>query len=493
VSPFIAGPTKREKEDHVPTQSLQEFLHGLGRTVLLGQPGGGKSTLALKICHELATKYTSRPVAGRLLTPVLVILRDYAVSKTTQSGSLLDFIEASARAHYTFGVPPEGAFEYLLTNGSLLVIFDGLDELLETSRRQEVSDDVEAFSTRFPSTPILVTSREVGYDQAPLDEERFAQYRLAPFVESQVSDYARKWFAADPDLLEAQKTERAESFIRDSSLVSDLRSNPLMLSLMCSIYRGENYIPRNRPDVCEKCTLMLFEQWDRSRAIDVSLAIEYHLFPAMQFLAHWIYSTPSLQGGVTEEQLVRKAADYLVPRRFDDREEADAAAREFIEFCHGRAWVFTDTGTTPSGDDLYQFTHRTFLEYFTAKWLVHDADDVSSLLNELRPHILKEEWDVVAQLAYQIMAKSRERAGDELLISLMENVARMRRSQRSNVLSFCGRALEFMVPSPSVTREITRSLWEETLKWLARRPGAGSSRHLSLYEGSDRRCLSCDA
>ena len=43
------------------------------------------------------------------------------------------------------------------------------------------------------------------------------------------------------------------------------------------------------------------------------------------------------------------------------------AAREFVEFCRGRMWVFTDAGTTVSGQRLYGFTHRTFLEYFAAK------------------------------------------------------------------------------------------------------------------------------
>ena len=135
--------------------------------------------------------------------------------------------------------PPESAFEYLLTNGSLLVIFDGLDELLDTARRRDVSDDVESFCTRFPAAPVLVTSRQIGYDQAPLDEDRFEQFRLAPFSDEEVVDYATKWFQADPDLPTGQKRDRANAFIADSALVADLRTNPLMLALMCSIYRGK--------------------------------------------------------------------------------------------------------------------------------------------------------------------------------------------------------------------------------------------------------------
>jgi predicted NACHT family NTPase len=161
--------------------------------------------------------------------------------------------------------------------------------------------------------------------------------------------------------------------LEESQPVPDLRSNPLLLALMCNIYRGEGYIPKNKPDVYGKCAEMLFERWDKGRGIQVPLPIkeiESQIKPTMMYLAHWIYSDEALQSGVTERKLVAKAADYLCPKRFEDRDEAEQAAREFIEFCRGRAWVFTDTGTTKEGDGLYQFTHRTFLEYFTACYLV---------------------------------------------------------------------------------------------------------------------------
>jgi predicted NACHT family NTPase len=34
-------------------------------------------------------------------------------------------------------------------------------------------------------------------------------------------------------------------------------------------------------------------------------------------------------------------------------------------------WVFSDHGTTASGEKLYAFTHRTFLEYFAAAQLAY--------------------------------------------------------------------------------------------------------------------------
>lgn len=460
----------RTKDDERLPLGLPIVLQSIHRAVILGTPGGGKSTLLAKLCHDLATRYSDRFLAGRQLTPVLVVLRDYGADKKAHGRSLLQFIEHVATSKYQ--VPaPTGAFEYLLLNGRVAVFFDGLDELLETNYRQEISSDVESFGNMYPAVPILVTSREVGYEQAPLDERRYQAFRLAPFEHQQVARYASKWFGCDPDLTAEQQTRKARAFVQESAIVSDLRSNPLMLALMCNIYRGENYIPRNRPDVYQKCAVMLFERWDKSRGIEVPLPFEAHISPAMKYLAHWIYSDEALQSGVTEEQLVNKAGEYLCAWRFEDSEEGKVAARSFIDFCRGRAWVFTDTGTRKEGERLYQFTHRTFLEYFTADHLVRTQSTPQALLGSLRQRIERREWDVVAQLAFQLLNRHVEGAGDALIGGLLKGCARATTVRAQNRLSFASRCLEFMVPRPALTRDIVGTVVRHCLRDQGADPG----------------------
>ncbi|MFH1486583.1 MAG: NACHT domain-containing protein, partial [Chloroflexota bacterium] len=455
VSPHFV-PVPKNKEGRPETMPLDDFLVRLHRSVLLGDPGGGKSTLAQKICYELGKNYDGRLVGNRLLTPILVVLREYS-SKKTQGLSIVQFIEGEVTSKYQLPQgPPLGALEYLLHNGHALVIFDGLDELLDPSHRRVISADVESFCNMFPSVPVLVTSRVVGYEQAPLDPERFETFRIAPFDDEQVSEYAHKWFGNDTDLAPTERELRAAAFLQESTIVSDLRSNPLMLALMCNLHRGAGFIPRNRPEVYRKCSEMLFERWDPSRGIWVHLPISEPKV-LLGHLAHWVYSDGSLQSGVTESQLVRESTQFLCPRRFEVEEEAERASREFIEYCRGRAWVFAEAGTTPEGTRLYKFTHRTFLEYFTAAHIVRNNNSPRQLWTVLGRRIAMRAWDVVAQLAFQMLHEQVEGACDELLTLILD---RAQNDDESGwpCLSFGARCLRFVYPSPKTTRALTEAV-----------------------------------
>ena len=248
---------QQKKQKYV---DVMEISH---RAVIIGDPGAGKTAYGYKLIYDFASDPPLKTLGERQVTPILVVLRDFAAYKQQQNCSILRFIEMTLESKYQL-TPPENAIEYLLLNGHLMVIFDGLDELLEPQARRDIRDNIHMFCNRYATTQALVTSRIVGYREAPLDKDKFATYELAEFDERQVRQYVTKWFSLNKQLDEATRNKRIEKFLTESKELKDLRSNPLMLALMCNVYKTEGFIPRSRAELYDKCTNMLLFRLDKS-------------------------------------------------------------------------------------------------------------------------------------------------------------------------------------------------------------------------------------
>lgn len=451
-----------------PTKQVElDDLAQLPRAVVLGDPGGGKTTLTRKLAYDLLGGQLS--TAGRdcnLLTyPIVVVLREFGKFLERTPGSLVDYMTEALRSDHQISLNT-ATLEWLLGTSRVYVIFDGLDELLDLSSRQKVARAITSFAAVYPNVNILVTSRRVGYMQAPLGDV-FKTVSLGDFGANEVEEYVHKWFAiATRAESDAQQVVESK-FMEESATVPDLRRNPLMLALICSIYRTESYIPRNRPDVYEKCSKMLFDRWDRHRGLLRPFEFEAHIEPALMHVAYMIYTGTNSASGVKEAELVDHTAAYLHSWQYEDEAKARHAAAEFIVFCRGRAWVFTDVGLTPDNESLYNFTHRTFLEYFTAAYLCRVHADLESLLHVLVPHISVGEWDVVAQLAIQIKSKGLQGGSDFVATELISHAnADKTLSITQNVLSFIRRCMTFLTTSPSITRKVGNALVDGSVRMV---------------------------
>ena len=441
VSPAISHVIEVEAGAPLPETDIWRLDDELDRAVLLGDPGGGKTTASQVLMHRHAAD------AGRRV-PFLVILREFA-STYPPERSVLQHVEHKLETFYQCR-PPGGLVENLLVSGSALVIFDGLDELLDTSRRSEVAAIIERFCAEYPLTRVLVTSRTIGYDQARLDDRQFQCYQIAGFGVGQINEYVYKWFACQDGVDPGE----ADSFLEESAGADDLRSNPLMLALMCILYRGAGSIPRSRPEVYEQCATLLFRRWDASRKIHIELRGRNLVEPALRHLAYRLLTRAEVHPVVTERELVSQTAGYFLSRGFEERTDAEAAARKFVEFCRGRLWVLTEAGTTGRGEPLYTFTHRTFLEYFAAAYLASIHDSPEQLARKLAGRVARSEWDTVAQLAVQIKDHVSERGADRIFQTLLADRRHRSAMGVGNILGFLGRCTAFAEPTPATVRAL---------------------------------------
>lgn len=457
--PSDAGGTRRiDGRDAGPiTIGLDDLVDNFRHAVILGDPGAGKTSLAFRLAHLLA----NRPAGGPV--PVTFVLREYGQPSVLRQESISDFICRNLRVSHSIDCDPD-LLGSLLRSGRIFVLFDGLDELIDTRLRREVRERIESFVSAFPSVRSIVTSRRIGYPEAPLDAKMFRLISIDPFSDEQVRQYVDRWFTVRcTDDGRTTDIERlTNGFLTESQSIRDLRSNPLILSLLCDLYADEGYLPTNRPDIYQKCSTLLFEKWDRHRNIVVPLPLPDALKPALAHLAYaMLLGDLAGSSGVSKVQIVSSLSTYLASY-LEAPDQAADAAEKFVDFFTGRAWVFTDVGTTPGGEKIFAFTHRTFMEYFAAEELLRRSASAAELVDFLAPRLSHAELDVFAQLAVQMACRTRAGYDDKIFLALAsaavlvetEDVEHDRRQMEFNLLSFCCRASQAILLKSSILREL---------------------------------------
>lgn len=428
-------------------RSLYDIIDDLDRDVLVGDPGGGKSTTT----HAIAYKLAETPEA---VLPFLVVLREYAQHSDTMS--ILEYIEKQLRTLYQ-AEPPIGIIGTFLDSGEALVIFDGLDELIDSSRRIAIAERIEMFSTRYPMSKIYVTSRKVGYKEAQLDPSVFRVLELEGYTQEDIEAYVSKWFSIQGSAGGVDTTALQRSFINESAAIPDLRSNPLLLALLCIIYRGQGYLPKNRIGIYEECSKLLFETWDKSRGIVFNFTFESYLSEALKHLAFWMWNDNDADEGVTEDRLIAELTSYFSGRAYETEDAARKAAAEFVEFCSGRAWVLSEAGMNSDNISLFKFTHRTFMEYFAAIQVNRLNPEPKKLARFLLPKVARNEWDTVGQLCIHLIHRSAHAGADVTIAQMLKSSESRSITYRENVLDFIARCLSDLPVAPKLVKKVIRA------------------------------------
>jgi hypothetical protein len=168
-----------------------------------------------------------------------------------------------------------------------------------------------------------------------------------------------------------------------------------------------------------------------------------------------VLSREDYREAIRESELLQEVAEFLLDRIYEDRNEALDVARQFVEFCKSRAGVFSNVGVTRHGEPLYMFTHRAFLEYFSASYIARQHATPEELAHKLIPYIMRGEWRVVARLALQINDRTTERGAERTVTAIMHELNGVPAlDERRNIVEFLNDCLSVLALSPSLVRAV---------------------------------------
>ncbi len=383
--------------------ALNQALREANHLAVLGDPGSGKTTL-LKyltvICAEERAAELGLPDdrAGPRL-PIFVPLQQFAVTtaRRRQDYSLLDFFYTYADERLLLKLAP-GFFEAALRAGRCLVCLDGLDEVWAVGQRAEVRDAVAALAARFPANAYIVTSRIVGYQEAPLDRRDFAHHTVLPLSNADIHQFVGKWYGQrerDPVERRRLAVDLIDT-IEQEPHIQSLARNPLLLTIIALVHRAEAELPRRRVQLYGKCVTTLVETREKVKGLAIeerhllSYSEQRQLLERLAYTLHTRAEQTGLAELVLEGELELLLTNFLIEEELTDhRGAARDKARAFIELTKSRAGLLIERG---AGE--FDFAHPTFREYLAASDIVtrNILGGVEAIWSEIAPRLHVAHW-----------------------------------------------------------------------------------------------------
>ncbi|MEH2271213.1 MAG: NACHT domain-containing NTPase [Nostoc sp.] len=354
---------------------------------VLGKPGVGKTTFL----QHLAIQCNQSAFAANQI-PIFITLRNFAEeSKVTNEFSLLKYIR---QEFLTSGISDPSVIETLLNEGRVLLLLDGMDEVLK-QQSNAVLSEIRRFSEKYHKNRLVSTCRTAAQK---LRLRGFTDVEIAPFTLEQIRAFAQKWFVAFTKTNTQDGQAQSVKFIEKLELAENwqfrqLVVTPLFLHLACWVFHGQEKFPAKRTDFYKEGLDLLLGKWDEARGIERDDVYRGFLLPQKLKLLSQIAAATFEQGHYFFEQRVveQYIGDYIqnltnVPIDAESLQIESEAALKSMEAQHGLL--------AERARGIFSFSYLAFQEYFTARKIVasYNLQALEQALGGLVSHITDPHW-----------------------------------------------------------------------------------------------------
>ncbi|MGF1541978.1 MAG: NACHT domain-containing protein [Pleurocapsa sp.] len=450
----LQNPTSKEFDRFGLGEISQQQIPGLravethSKLRVLGKPGSGKTTFL----QHLAIQCNQGDFAAHLV-PIFITLRDFAdESKETGKFSLLNYIHSE---FITCDISEQSAVETLLREGRVLLLLDGLDEVLHQDNNA-VLKEIRRFSEKYLKNLFVVTCRTAV---KTFKLGRFTDVEIAPFTQSQIIAFAQKWFTVFTRKNPQDELDIAVEFIEKLDLPENLpfrrlAVTPLFLHLACWVFHRQEKFPSKRAEFYKQCLDLLLGKWDELRGIERDEIYHGFLLPQRLKLMSQIAAATFEEGNYFFEQreAEQQISDFIsnLPNAPNEPEELQLDSEvvlKAIELQHGLL--------AERVRGIFSFSSLTFQEYFTARKIVasHNLQSLERALESLVSHITEPRWREIFLLTTAML-----RSADSL-VHLMKQQIDALVSQDPYLQEFLTWASQKSLATPQPTLAATRAFY----------------------------------
>ena len=391
----------RERKQLTAIEALSEPK--MSRSVMLGQPGSGKTSIARYVAYRLAESFlmserlkeTLPEWKASAMLPVVLSLAQLAdaLPANAKRDQLDDLLVEFVRGRVEFNAEMRGFAQRLWREArerGVFFLFDGLDEV-NPDKRAVVKNAIEVFTAARGQCRALVTCRAFSYGDPKWKLDGWEAYQLEPLSADEQKTFIQKWYdkLIENDLpsraLYEKKATRLDEaiFSGDARQLSDISNNPLLLTLIAIVHTHEDELPRSRATIYEKCVALLLMRWQQRRQPsaplrtvieEMTLAVPDLPTPANQLMRGLREMAFNARQGATK-QGESTVIDRYALRNALQRYLPTKAIDVFEDYCQNANGLLLGIGSRhlshrPADEDpvpCFAFPHPSFEEFLTSQ------------------------------------------------------------------------------------------------------------------------------
>ena len=301
--------------------TISEIFDSVDKFIIKGIGGLGKTTTLRFFSNHLAKE-------GKL-SPLFFSLKEY------RSGiNLIEQILFDANISIV-------EFENDLKNGSkFILLLDGINEIINLNRRSDLINDFKILLKKYNSCSFVISSRNIP----EIKQLDLPIFNIQPFDNDGIIEFIQKNF---PEI-----SENLISNLNNSKRLLRVCSNPLLLSMLCTVYQNEDLSKVNNEALIIRSFVNKSIERERLKNPSVnSVKILQYLLDLGYYTRNNTLVLFSLNDTLT---ILSKCSLRISP------------GDDIIELIS----LFKDMNFISESNNNFSFTHELYQEYFAAEGLL---------------------------------------------------------------------------------------------------------------------------
>lgn len=322
--------------------TIEDIINSNSRTVVIGGPGSGKSTLCKKIAFSLADKNNILLVK---LPRVLTLMNN---GKNFDEAILEIALE---------GFDDKSKIINKLEKIDLLIA-DGLDEC--DNKKDLISNLIKKWSLSRQNTKVLITTRPVGYEPSYFNE--WMHVELMPLDISNVEKNAGNILN---DIYKEEYTEKLEEFkkqLKNNKVASMASKSPLLFGFILQLSCNNVILENTRSGLYRQ----IVECWIKRQDRNVKHIHESILLRSLEIIG-WVLQNAVYNETLRSKQNLQKELGKLLQKELGEPIlKAESIGESCIEFWKEQGIIEC---IKFGNHESYIFNHLNICEYISGCYL----------------------------------------------------------------------------------------------------------------------------